>query len=121
MYKNTLVLVCLFGLLNACADGDWPIGDLVVTNADGAATITDIYINVDCTDSWGNVDATGLSIAPGASSTVFELETRIYDVLACFDTGFCGQALDVEVYDFGTTEVLISDGGTIVSAPANCL
>ena len=121
MHKYKIILVYLFVLLSACADDEWPMGELFVTNTDGAATITDIYINVDCTDSWGNVDATGLSIAPGASSTVFELETRVYDVLACFDTGFCGQALDIEVYDYGTAEALISDSGTIVAAPANCL
>jgi len=117
------IALCLAGLiLMACDDdNEWPQGDLVVTNTDATGTITDIFITADCTDRWGNVDATSLTIAPGASSTVFEMDTRVYDVLACFDTGTCGQALGVEVYDFGTAEALISDSGTIVAAPANCL
>ncbi|MBE9515873.1 MAG: hypothetical protein IME93_02725 [Proteobacteria bacterium] len=125
----TLLLLCSTGLLGACMDGEWPTGDLVITNGDAIGTITDIYISTDCEDKWGNVDSSGLSIAPGASSATFEVETHVYDILACFDTdttidtdiNTCGQVFDIEVRDYGTTEVIISDGGTIVAPPANCL
>jgi len=117
-----LIIIFLTGFaLSGCMNGEWPTGQLAVKNGDATAIITDIYITFDCSDRWGNVDYTSLSIAPGASSEVYDLETHVYDVLACFDTGTCGQALDVEVYDVGVTEVTIVDSGTIIKAPANCL
>lgn len=114
--------------LNACSDDGWPLGEMVIINNDGASYITSIFISTDCTDSWGNADSTGLAIAPGGATGKYELETRTYDILACFDADLgddfnplsCGQVLDVEVHDIGTAEVYIADGG-IPAAPANCL
>lgn len=125
--KMLVAALAVFSI-TACSDDGWPVGDLVVTNSDPADTLVSIYISTDCTDSWGNPDYTGLTIAPGASSGKYELETRTYDVLACFDADLlddlnplsCGQVLGIEVHDHGTAVASVADQG-IVAAPATCL
>lgn len=118
---NRLILILPLLLLPGGCSEDLATGDLVVENTDGTAgnNITDIYIARDCTDSWGNADAVSLGIAPGSSSQVFVLDTRVYDVLACFTSGTCGQVLDVEVHNYPQAVAQVQDDG-IAATPLDC-
>lgn len=118
MRRFFLILPLL--LVTACSD-ELATGDLVIENIDGGAgnNITDIYIARDCNDSWGNPDASSLSIPPGGTSQVFVLDTRVYDVLACFTSGTCGQVLDVEVHNYPQAVAQVQDDG-IAATPLDC-